>query len=474
MPHPLTPLEPSAFERRWLAEALRRYEAEHGVCDDSALLPTLNTGDTESRILLRAERLIRTQHPRWLNEMHTWQSQTRWVILLLGVLALLSGFFSALSLINTGAHSMDGRIVNVVWMVLALLFIPVLSLLLWLVLTLLPGSSGQTPLGRLALWLQRHLPGQSPERLRMGQALLGLLAHHRLLGFGMSSLSHGLWLLTLGAVILGLLLMLATQRHVFVWETTILPGSLFVDFVSALGKFPALLGFAIPSREMILASGSAQSGQAELARHAWASWLVGCVVVYGILPRLAAFGVSFGLWKHGLATLRLDLKQPGYAMLRARLHQDSQALGVIDPAPAALPSSRLHTLTAHAPEQPHHPALVGFELGDDVPWPPENTGAFRVFPRIDSREERQHVLDTLHAAPPDSLLIAVDSRLSPDRGSLGFIHQLALHSATPLVWLMHDHTRSALWRSSLRAAGWPNDALLDDAAAKIWLQGAAT
>lgn len=49
--------------------------------------------------------------------------------------------------------------------------------------------------------------------------------------------------------------------------------------------------------------------------------------------------------------------------------------------------------------------------GDDVPWPPESTGRSGYSQCIDSREERQHVLDTLHAAPPDSLLIAVDSRL---------------------------------------------------------------
>ncbi|MDD2892857.1 MAG: DUF2868 domain-containing protein, partial [Halothiobacillaceae bacterium] len=322
-------------------------------------------------------------------------------------------------------------------------------------------------------WLQRHLPGQSLERLHLGQALLSLLGHHRLLRWGMGSLSHGLWLLALAAAVLGLLLMLATQRHVFVWETTILPGSVFVEFVTLLGKLPALLGFATPSPEIILASGSSHTTQSELARHAWASWLIGCMLLYGLLPRLLALALSFGLWKHGLAKLRLDLQQPGYAMLRARLHQDSQALGVVDPAPAALPSSKLHAWSAHAASDGARPALVGFELGDDLPWPPSNAGQFNIFPRIESREERQRLLDALNAAPPGSLLIAVDSRLSPDRGSLSFINQLAQHSATALVWLVRDHERSALWRSSLHAAGWPNDALLDDASAHLWLQGAA-
>ena len=458
------------FEQHWMAETLRRHEAEHGALDDAALLPELARVNTsEARILRRAERLIRTLHPHWLADMRAWQAQTRWIILLLGLLAALGGFFSALSLFNTGMPTADGRVLNVVWLLLALLFLPVLSLCAWLVFLFLPGSGGQTLLGQLGLWLQRHLPGQSVERLHIGQALLSLLIHHRLLRWGMGALSHGLWLIALGAALLGILLMLATQRHVFIWETTILPGAVFVEFVRLIGQLPALLGFTIPGTEMVLASGT-PGNQPEMLRHAWASWLIGGVLAYGILPRLAALALSLGLWKHGLATLQLDLQHPGYALLRARLHQNTQALGVIDPAPALLPTST-HQHRAAAPALTGEAStLVGFELGADLTWPPVTAGRFRVYPRIDSREERQHLLDSLSSTPPNILLIAVDSRLSPDRGSLLFINQLAQHSATPLVWLMSDNERSPLWRSSLREAGWPNDALLDDAAARAWLE----
>jgi hypothetical protein len=409
-----------------------------------------------------------------MDDMRAWQTQARFVLGLLAALALLSGFFSATSLINNGVYGSEGRVVNVVWMLGALLVVPLLSLLAWLFLLALPGAHGKTLLGQFGYWLQRHLPGQTRARLHVGHALFSLLNHHRLLRWGMGSLTHLLWLLALVAAVAGLLLMLATQRHVFVWETTILPGAVFVDFVTAIGTLPGYFGFTTPSQEMILASGSNHTMQSDAARHAWAAWLIGCVIIYGVLPRLFAFLLTFWQWKHGVARLKLDLTQPGFAMLRARLHVEAQNLGVIDPAPAALHNSSLHPWPAHEHTPGSRPALLGLELGADLAWPPADSGRFKVYPRIESRAERQRMMDALRADPPSSLLIAIDTRLSPDRGSLHTINQWAQHSATALLWLMqppgaHNERRTA-WRDSLLAAGWPQDALLDDAAAQIWLR----
>jgi len=268
--------------------------------------------------------------------------------------------------------------------------------------------------------------------------------------------------------------MLATQRHLFVWETTILPGAMFVDFVTQAGALPAYLGFATPNAEVILESGSSHAMQSDAARHAWASWLLGCVVVYGVVPRLLAFVLTFWQWKQGIAKLRLDLQQPGYALLRARLHLDTQNIGVTDPAPAALHTSSFQPWPAQEQIPGTRPALVGLELGADIAWPPAGAEKFMVYPRIESRAERQRLLASLQSAPPASLLIAIDTRLSPDRGSLHTINQWAQHSATPLVWLMQpsgaQNERSRVWRDSLLESGWPQDALLDDTNAQIWLR----
>ncbi len=74
----------------------------------------------------------------------------------------------------------------------------------------------------------------------------------------------------------------------------------------------------------------------ESARQAWAGWLVGVLLVYGLLPRLGLALLCLWRWRRGRATLRLDLNLPGYAQLRERLMPSGERLGVNDTAPAQL------------------------------------------------------------------------------------------------------------------------------------------
>src|SRR3546814_2606449 len=63
------------------------------------------------------------------------------------------------------------------------------------------------------------------------------------------------------------------------------------------------------------------------AQALWSSWLIGCVVVYGLLPRLVCLAVSLYLTKTRLAGLTLDTGLPGYAELRDRLAPVSENTG---------------------------------------------------------------------------------------------------------------------------------------------------
>src|SRR5690606_25800243 len=118
----------------------------------------------------------------------------------------------------------------------------------------------------------------------------------------------------LGAT-LGVLALLATRRYGFVWETTILPADTFVALSAALGALPGSLGFPVPDAATVMASGDAPM-LAEAGRRAWAGWLVGAMVAYGVLPRLALALLCFGLWRRGAARIRLDPSHAGYARLR--------------------------------------------------------------------------------------------------------------------------------------------------------------
>ncbi|MGC8732584.1 MAG: DUF2868 domain-containing protein [Halothiobacillaceae bacterium] len=464
MPHALTPLE-----SRWLAEVIRQHEAAGALLEDGDLLPQVlkAPADAETRILRRAE-LIGAREG-WLAAITAWRGHARTTLLILALIALISGFGAALGVMGTG-----DRPVNVLWLLGSLLGVHLFSLALWLVGMTAGGPSSGALLGRAWWWLSDHLGTLGTGRKRdavIGRALLHLLAQHGLLRWVSGSISHLLWLIALLGALVGLLLALALQRYAFIIETTILPSEVFVELTAALGWLPAKLGFAIPDADMVRASGEGLP-QMEAARRAWSSWLVGCVVAYGILPRLLLWAGCQFLWMRGRNRLRLDLNLPGYAALRARLLPASERIGVIDQAPSSLPRARIQTHAAHR-GQAH--LLVGLELGGDTAWPPTGASAVSCWPVVDAREERQRLLEALRAHPPARLLVALDGRLSPDRGTLRYLTELADHADATHVWLIghepRDAERIGHWHEALQSIGLPSDAVMDDEQRALhWLE----
>lgn len=464
MPHALTP-----FESRWLAEVVRQHEAAGSPLEDRDVLPRVlkAPSDVETRILRRAE-LIGGREG-WLEAIIAWRGHARTTLLALTLIALVSGFGAAIGVMGVGS-----RPVNVVWALGSLIGVHLFSLALWLVGMTAGGQGSGALLGRAWWWLSDCLGALGTGRKRdaaIGGALLNLLTHHDLLRWLSGSISHLLWLIALFGALAGLLLALALQRYAFILETTILPSDVFVALTAALGWLPAQLGFAIPDAEMVRAS-SEGLPQMEAARRAWSSWLVGCVVAYGILPRLLLWAGCQLWWMRGRSRLRLDLGLPGYAVLRARLLPASERIGVVDQAPPSLPHSHIG---AHAVHGGKAHLLVGFELGDDIAWPPAGAVSVQYWPVVDSRDERQYLLEELQVHPPARLLIALDPRRSPDRGSLRYITDLTDHADDTHVWLINQEPRNAErighWREALQSIGLPPDAVMDDEQRALhWLE----
>lgn len=265
-----------------------------------------------------------------------------------------------------------------------------------------------------------------------------------------------------------LLTLLATRRYGFVWETTILGADTFVAVTQALGTLPALLGFNVPSAEMIRASGDA-AVNIERARQAWAAWLVGVLLVYGLLPRLILALLCLWRWKRGRAALRLDLNLPGYSQLRERLMPSSERLGVNDAAP-----DHLHAVIGGVSEQDSNGALlVAIELDGQHLWPPKLPANVSNAGILDSRESRHKLLEQLTRFPPARLAIACDPRRSPDRGSLALIAELARSASAARVWLLQappgqalDAERLGDWHNALQQLELP----FADCAPLNWLE----
>jgi hypothetical protein len=361
----------------------------------------------------------------------------------------------------------DGKMpVNVFWALGSLLGLNLILLLSWALGLMFAGEHGAS-LGRLWLWLSEKL-ARDAKAAQLPPALLLLLQRHKLNRWAIGLLVNGLWLLAMLSALVMLLTLMATRRYGFVWETTLLGADTFVAMTQTLGALPALLGFNIPTVEMIRASGDAALN-IESARQAWATWLVGVLVVYGVVPRLLL--ALFCLWrlKTGQAKLHLDLNLAGYAQLRERLMPSSERLGISDAAP-----ERLHRVQSSTSDlQSEGALLVAIELDDQRPWPPQLPKNVSNAGILDSRESRHKLLEQLSRFPPARLAIACDPRRSPDRGSLALIAELARNASATRVWLLQappgealDAERLGDWHVALQQLELP----FADSAPLNWLE----
>ncbi|WP_283189347.1 DUF2868 domain-containing protein [Pseudomonas sp. PMCC200344] len=445
----------------WLTETIRLREEHAGPLDDleANRLARSAGGDLPTRIQRRA--LWLADRDGLTSALKHWLQGARLALLVLAVLAVASGAGLALAALGDGQPP-----VNVFWALGSLLGLNLILLLSWALGLAFAGEHGAT-LGRLWLWLSEKL-ARDAKAAQLAPALLLLLQRQKLNRWAVGVLVNGLWLLAMLSALVMLLMLMATRRYGFVWETTLLSGDTFVAMTQALGALPAMLGFNVPTVEMIRASDDAALN-IESARQAWATWLVGVLVVYGVLPRLLLALFCLWRWKTGQATLHLDLNLPGYAQLRERLMPTSERLGISDAAP-----EQLHRIESGVNDLPSDGALlVAIELDDQRPWPPPLPKTVGNAGILDSRESRNKLLEQLSRFPPARLAIACDPRRSPDRGSLALIAELARNASATRVWLLQappgealDAERLGDWHVALQQLDLP----FADCAPLNWLE----
>ncbi|OZI41749.1 DUF2868 domain-containing protein [Bordetella genomosp. 4] len=471
---PTTALENTPpWQAHWLAETIRLREEHWGPLEDADAVRHARNGPDvlQDRVLLRAQWLGRREG---LDALIGRRRQGAVIsLLLLLLIAVLAGIGSAAGTLGDGT-----RPVNVLWAVGTLLGLHALTFLLWLASFLLRPSQA-TGLGRLWLWATRKF-ARGPDAALVPQALMNLLARAGALRSLFGTISHTLWLAGLGAALITLLVMLSTASYRFVWATTLLQPDTFVFLTRALGWLPAQLGFAIPADDIVRASDNSQTLPAA-AQAQWSIWLIGVIVVYGLLPRLIAWLLCLAQAIRAKQRLHIDPTLPGYATLRDRLLPAVQSSGIdrpVDPlhqpqigARRSIESDALDSLGTQ-------PLLVGLELPTDLPWPPEDVPDGVVDAgNLDSREQRNRLQDALAQSHTPRLLIACDARQTPDRGTLGLIASLTDKAGQTRVWLYTHEAHSSssnrlqTWRERLMATGMAPDAIVQNADRPLrWLE----
>ncbi|MDH0648184.1 DUF2868 domain-containing protein [Pseudomonas sp. GD03858] len=452
---------PTPLDKRWLTEAVRLREEHAGPLEDQEANRRARQlgGDLATRIERRA--LWLAERDGMTTALRHWKQGARLALLALMAFAVLSGAGLGLAALGDGL-----RPVNVFWALGSLLGLNLALLVGWAAGFFFAGEQGAA-LGRLWLWLSERL-ARDAKAAQLAPALLVLLQRQRLNRWLLGLLVHGLWCLVMLAALVMLLALLATRRYGFVWETTLLAAEPFIALTQALGALPALLGFAVPDEAMIRASGDSLPAL-ELARQAWASWLLGVVLVYGLLPRLVLAVLCLWRWRQGRDRLSLDLNLPGYAQLREALMPRSERIGVQDAAPETLPRFEAGQLESGSSGA----LLVGLELDDQRPWPPALPNSVTDAGVLDSRESRNKLLEQLGRFPPARLAIACDPRRSPDRGSLALLAELARNAGATRIWLLQAQPGQALdaarlgdWHDALDRLGLPHA----DTSPLTWLE----
>ena len=491
-----------------IAQAVQSLEASAGWLDDAGALRQAareKPGNRPAQYLRRdwllGERLGLTQA----------LEQARAALGLALIALALAVALTALGLERAALGA--GRTINAAAALAALLGPHLLALAVWLAALMLPKRlSGQLPgqlpqasggalLGRMAWRLaqrmaqrvasraSRRLARSGANAARLLDASATVLQRLRLWPWLLGGISHGIWALAFALALALLLFDFAFRAYSLTWETTILSSHAFAAFVQASGWLPARLGFAVPDAAAVQqalaasapASATLASSAAAANQSAWAWWLMGCVFTYGLLPRALLAAFCLWRWQQGLGRLaQPDAALPAdspEALLHVRqvfARLDALAPAVVMDAERPAPDRKSSKRSAHAASAA--PALIGFELPPELPWPPAlpASPALRILNVDGSSAQRQAALDELAARPPAALLLACHASASPDRGAARFVHEAACYAPRIALWLVPADEaaqagHAARWQNWLLAEKPDAPLFHAEAAALAWL-----
>ena len=410
---------------RWLdtvvLRTVRDIEAADGALDDDAAvrLAATTSTDRDARLVARAWALAT---PLGLPaEIARWRAALPWV---LAVTALLVALLSHEILNTVTGHD---RHINAVGALLAVLGLPTISLLLWTLGLLWPRPLVGGGLARWALALAARLPGlRTPHGLRLLQTGLGTLGQARLLPWVLGLANHVVWTMAFVLLLLGLLLAFSFKAYTLGWETTLLSPGFFADVVTATGWLPAHLGFAVPDAAQALGANATHPLGSD--QRPWAWWLIGCTVVYGLLPRLLAAALCWAVWRQRQGRLNtIDTTDPSLRALIDRFNRWDEAVVVDTEHRADTPAQSVHAVQTRAGTA----AVIGFELPSTSDWPAvSDDSAVRWSVRIaGSLDERRSVLDRIAQTRPQRVLLVCSAPATPDRGTERFVRAAWAHGA---------------------------------------------
>lgn len=382
-----------------------------------------NYADFIQRLNTRAKRLIQENTLNdALQQPHRQFIRARRICL--GLAVILGGLAASQAV---GDYST----LNIYWLLAVLLGFNLISLLLWISgITLNLQSLSSGIVAQMASWL--------PFRHKKDPTIASLASHawweSCLTGdvgkWRISILTHKFWLTYLIAGMVLLILLMLAKQYNFIWGTTLLPDSTLPRLTQILGTPLEAMGLKIPDDPQTVASRIGVSKQDAETRMAWATFLIGTLLVYGIFPRLLVLGLSLVMQKWSEHRFKLDLYLPYYIELRQRLMAREVKAEVIDADPQAGIKPAEVTLPPANVAIPSNAQAFGIELDSATSWPESVTRRLNIIDQ-DSHDEAIALIKNLNGP----LLLGVAAHRLPDRGVQRLIKEL-VDSSNGKPWLI--------------------------------------
>lgn len=359
-------------------------------------------------------------------ELAHWRGWLMWVSLVCAVLVAI------LSYGLVGAVIGGDRSINALGALAAVLGPHFVSLTLWLIALTFGADSGGLP--RWILSASTQLPGfrRRSSRLLLDAGLSVLGQHRRLLSWAFGTMMHAIWALAFVLTLIGLFSAFSFFAFRLTWETTILSPEVLARFAQISGSLPSLLGFATPDVANVLSGEGDHKG--------WALWLIGCTLVYGLGLRALAGAISATMLWRTSRHLRVDTQDPYIRKIMQRF-ESLNAPEVIDTEHAITQKPAAARLGS---ESRSGWAVIGFELPQNLAWPPSWAAGNRLVEKTDgSAASKRATLAQLRLAGPKRLIVICNSTASPDRATERFIREAATCADATAVLLVSSSVEDA-------------------------------
>lgn len=415
----------------WLTETVRLIEKDAGRFndDDANRQAGAIDGLLADRIIKRAQ--IISQQNGLENAQKDWLSSTRLSIIILGFISIFVGAGLAFSALAQNP-------VNLYWALLSLLGLHLITLVLWVISCVFMPNEDSGFFIQIWIWLTKKLL----RKQTISQLLPAFITlFGKQIRWFIGIVIHLLWSIILLSALVVLIALLSTKHYSFVWQTTLFSADTVIAITHFLGKIPLIFGFAIPDVDIIRSSEHAISRSD--VRSAWAIWLLGIFIVYGVFVRIILM-IFCGLkWAIVCQQITLNTQYPEYQFI-AQILVPVSTKSVIDK------ESDTHFYhNVNIQHQSNHSGTKNLLVAIDIEenWLPPNDVEFLGF--LNNSQQRRTILDFLQRNPTQKLLIAIDTNRVPDRGIINLVLLLKSKSIQCKLWFIQSGRQLDNWQESL-------------------------